>query len=313
MGYRLSPLTGLLWRVFSALCTLVFCISVAVCDEYDEFTLAKNAFDAGEYQEAVRRFDALLIKGMQNPSLIIESHKFVAISYLFIGNETAAESHFNKLLTRAPNFTLDPLLYPIEVVDFFTKIKQKNKKQLEVLAKAKAIEEQKRKAQEAARQKAEAEKLRRNIYFEKETKKGSLLVALLPFGAGQFQNKRLVKGTLFLSAELLLGGTAITFYFLHESLREEASKPVADDNRRETLQQRERVFRISNFASLGALLLVAGAGITDALLQFKAESVVWKRVNESDVPDDMRHKPNSKSVSFKITPSPLGLYLSGKF
>lgn len=313
MRYRLSPLGGLVWRLFSVLCTLVFCTSMAVCDEYDEFALAKNAFDAGEYQEAVRRFDALLLKGIQNPSLIVESHKFVAISYLFIGNETSAERHFNKLLTRAPNFTLDPLLYPIEVVDFFTKIKQKSKKQLEALAKAKAIEEQKRKEREAARQKAEAEKLRRNIYFEKEVKKGSLLVALLPFGAGQFQNKKMVKGTLFLSAELLLGGTAITFYFLHESLRADASKPVADANRRETLMRRERIFRISNFASLGALVLVAGIGITDALLQFKAESVVWKRVNETDVPDDMRHKPNSKSVSLRIVPSPLGLSLNGNF
>ena len=309
----LSTAPGPVVRVLFTLYVLLFRLSPAVGDEYDEFALAKNAFDAGEYQEAVRRFDTLLTKGMQNPSLIIESHKFIAISYLFIGNETSAETHFNKLLTRAPDFTLDPLLYPIEVVDFFTKTKQKSKKQLEALAKAKAIEAQKQRALEAARQRAEAEKLRRNIYFEREVRKGSLLVALLPFGAGQFQNRKPVKGTLFLSAELLLGGAAMTFYFLHESLRDEASKPSVDSDRRDTLMQRERIFRIANFASIGALVLIAGIGVADALLQFKAETIVWKRVRESDVPDDMRHKPTSTSASLKLIPSPFGLSLSGCF
>ena len=284
-------------------------------DEYDQFAIAKNAFDAGEYQESVKRFDALLKSGLQNPSLVIESHKLIAISYLFIGNETEAESHFTKLLTLAPDFTLDPLLYPIEVIDFFTKIKQKSKKQLEALAKARAIEEANRKAREAARQKAEAEKLKRNVYIEREVQKKTLLVAMLPFGAAQFQNGDRLKGYLFLSGELLLTAAAVTFYFLHASLRDEGTTPVDPDDRK-MYENRERVYRIGNHVSIGTLAAVGIAGLIDGLLRFQYETVTWKRLNDKDVPDDVKpHRSvgTKLRVSFQTNHTMLGLSVAGRF
>jgi hypothetical protein len=285
-------------------------------DEYDDFAIAKNAFDAGEYQEAVKRFDVLLKRGLQNPSLVIESHKLIGISYLFIGNQELAESHFTKLLTLAPNFTLDPLLYPIEVIDFLTKIKQENQKRLEALAKAKALEEAARKAEEAARQKAETEKLKRNIYIEREVHKGSLLMAALPFGAGQFQNGEKIKGYLFLSGELILTAASITFFFLHAGLRDDAEAPVETPAQRENLELREKVYRIGNHVSLGALGAVTAAGIIDALLRFKKETASWKRVKEKDVPEELRPKPGSGahlSVTLQTGNNLFGVSLGGRF
>jgi tetratricopeptide (TPR) repeat protein len=162
-------------------------------DDYSHFERAKNAFDAGEYKEAVSRFDALLKKQPKNAALVLECHKFIAVSYLFVGDKVAAEHHLTELLTITPDYDLDPMMFPMEIVDFFQEMKTKNKKQLDALSLARAREEAQRKATEEAQRKAELEKLKRNVYLERTRKKNSRLVAVIPFGAGQFQNGHIVK------------------------------------------------------------------------------------------------------------------------
>ena len=59
----------------------------AQTDEVDQFMYAKNAFDTGDYQVAVQRFNELIQTGINNPALILETHKLMGVSYLFIGDE----------------------------------------------------------------------------------------------------------------------------------------------------------------------------------------------------------------------------------
>lgn len=275
-------------------------VGVATADEYDQFVIAKNAFDAGEYQESVRRFEELLKNGLQNPTLVTEALKLLGVSYLFTENRKAAEEQFTKLLTKAPDYTIDPLLYPIEVVDFFTEVKQKNQKRLDALAKAKAIEEAARKAKEEAARKAEFERMKRNIYLERNVTSGSLLVAVLPFGAGQFQNRQKAKGWAFLSSEALLCVSSTVFFFLHSSLRSRADKPFEDSNKKDIYIMREKAYRIANHASLITLGVTAIAGIADSLYFFKKERVEWKKVNEKDVPENLRPHPAGTSISISL-------------
>lgn len=271
---------------------------VTADDEYDQFAIAKNAFDAGEYKEAVHRFKTLLESGLQNPTLVLETLKLSGISYLFIENREAAEEQFTKLLTKAPDYMLDPLLYPIEVVDFFTEIKQKNQKRLDELAKAKAIEAAAEKAEEEAARKAEFEKMRRNIYLERRVSTGSLLVAALPFGAGQFQNGQTVKGWTFFSSEVLLCTSATVFFFLHSSLRNKADKPFENPNEKQKYVTLEKSYRLVNQISLITLGVTVTAGIVDSLLFFQAEKEEWKKIDEDKVPPNLR----PKTAGIKISP-----------
>ncbi len=281
-------------------------------DEYDRFAIAKNAFDAGDYKEAVKRFETLLKDGLQNSTLVVETLKFLGISQLFIGNRNEAEEQFSKLLTKAPDYTLDPLLYPIEVVDFFTEIKQRNQKRLDELAKAKALEEAQKKAAEEAKKKIEYEKMKRNVYIEKETTKRSLLVAVLPFGAGQFQNHHRIKAWLLFSTELLLCTSATVFYFLHSSLR--TADRIAP-NEMNMYIAREKAFRLVNHVSLIALGAAAVAGIVDALYFFKKETVEWKSIDEKDVPTRLHPNPKGARWSFAVAADDnyLGLGFSRDF
>jgi hypothetical protein len=257
-------------------------------NEYQRFEMAMNAFNAGIYEEAATRFNALLKTETKNPALRLECHKFIAVSKLFVGDKESAEHHFTELLTISPEYTLDPLIFPIEIVDFFTEIKAKNKKQLDALALARALEEATRIAEEAAKRQAEKEALTRNVYLKKTVKKNSLVVAIIPFGVGQFQNREKLKGILFLSGELLLTAAAITTYALHESLRSESKQPFESPEAREKAESQELGYRIANHASIVALVTLAVGGVIDALLHYQPEVITWKRLDEKEVPEHVR-------------------------
>jgi tetratricopeptide (TPR) repeat protein len=289
--------------------------SSGYADEYDRFTHARNAFEAGEYQTAVQRFEELLIVGVKNPALVLEIHKIAAVSYLFVGDKKSAEQHFIRLLTLAPEWDLDPLAFPIEVIDFFGEIRADNKDRILALSRARADEAARAREAEEVERLAELEKLKRNVYLERNRKQNSRLVALVPFGAGQFQNGHMVKGGLFLGSELLLGAASITTYFLHESLRDRASTPFSSSEDREEYERLEAGYRIANQASVVGLAAVAVIGVVDALYNYKSEIITWKNVDEKEVPDELR--PGPKKIETSLAPNfgkgMMGLEVRGRF
>jgi len=257
-------------------------------DEFDDFARARNAYEAGEYAVAVERFLTLLSGEPRNPAIVLESQKLLGVSYLFVGDHEAAEAALLKLLTLSPDFELDPMVFPIEVIDFFTEVKARNDERLAALARARAAEDKARRLAEEERRLAEIERLKRNVYLERSVERRSLLVALMPLGIGQFQNGEPLKGALFLGGELLLGATALTTFALHESLRSRAAKPFESAEDREAHESLEAGLRIANQVSLGVLAAVVTAGVIDSLVNFERESIAWQPVEEREVPDHLR-------------------------
>ncbi len=300
---------------------IMFLLSIAVglaprwsaADEFEDFASAKNAYDAGEHEAAVVRFEALLDSDPKNKGLIQEIHKLLGVSYLFVENREEAEANFIELLTLEPGFSLDPLVFPIDVVDFFTEIKSRHAERLAALTKARADEEAVRlKAQEEKR-KLEIEALRRNVYLGRNRQENSMLVALTPFGAGQFQNRHKVKGALYLSGELLLTATAITTFILHENLREQSTEPFVSQNKREEYERMETGYRITNRVSLVALGLVMIAGIVDSLFYFEREEITWEPLKEKNVPENLRPGGQSITLIPFIIDTGIGIGASGEF
>jgi tetratricopeptide (TPR) repeat protein len=283
-------------------------------DEFDDFTKARNAYEGGEYAAAVERFTALLASEPRNPAIVLESQKLLGVSYLFVGDQAAAEAALLKLLTLSPEFELDPMLFPIEVIDFFTDVKARNDERLAALTRARASEEAARRQAEEERRLAEIEKLKRNVYLERNLERRSWLVAILPLGAGQFQNDEPVKGALFLGGELLLGAAVATTFALHEDLRDRAGEPFESPDDREAYERLESGLRIANQVSLGALAAVAVAGIIDSAIRFEKETVIWQPVDEREVPRDLR--PGGTPAA-RIAPllgeSVVGLGVGGSF
>lgn len=285
----------------------------ALADEFDQFAVAKNAYEAGEYEVAVARFEELLTAEPKNPALILETHKLLGVSYMFIGNTAEAEANFLKLLTLSPEYTLDPLVFPIDVIDFFTEIKQKNDEHLAELARVRAAEEEaRRKAEEEARRK-ELEKLARTYYLERNREEKSLLVAMMPLGAGQFQNGEKIKGALFLGGELLLGASAMTTYFLHEGLRPQSKEPFSSTKDRQAYERLEAGYRIANYASLVGLAVVATIGIVDSLYNFERVTIEWKEIDEDTIPDEVKPTLSKAALVPFASDSAIGLCATGYF
>ena len=140
-----------------------------------------------------------------------------------------------------------------------------------------------------------------------------MLVALVPFGAGQFQNRHKVKGALYLSGELLLTATAITTFILHENLREHSKEPFVSQNKREEYERMEMGYRITNRVSLVTLGLVMIAGIVDSLYYFKREEITWEPLKEKNVPENLR--PGGQSITLMpfIIDTGIGIGASGEF
>lgn len=280
----------------------------ASADEFEEFANARNAYEAGDYETAVPRLEEIRAKQPKNKGLVEEVNKLLAVSYLFLGNQAEAEKSFIEILTDNPDFALDPLMFPIDVTDFFTAVKARHAERLAALSAERAAEEAARRAAEEKRKSLEAERLKRNVYLGRDTQRRSPLVALMPFGAGQFQNGHTTKGSLFLAGELLLTAAAVTTFALHESLRRPAAEPIEGASELERYERLEKSYRIANTASVAALAALAAAGIIDSLIFFRRETVSWRRLNERDVPAELRPKPPaSAALAPFAAPGAIGL------
>ncbi|HLM76710.1 MAG TPA: hypothetical protein VK459_28610, partial [Polyangiaceae bacterium] len=137
----------------------------ASADEAQELELGKNRFDAGRYEEAVKRFTTML-----NPSvapceksapkksgrcrltdkvLIEGARAFVAASLVALGRIPEADVHIETIFRQNPTYAPDPALFPAEVIDRFTEVKARISAELEELArKEAAIALQKRMAEQ---------------------------------------------------------------------------------------------------------------------------------------------------------------------
>jgi hypothetical protein len=285
----------------------------ARADEFEEFANAKNAYEAGQYETAVPRLEEIKAKQPKNKGLVEELNKLLAVSYLFLGNQTEAEKNFIEILSENPDFALDPLMFPIDVIDFFTAVKRRHAERLAALSVERAAEEAAKRSAEEKKSRLETERLKRNVYLGRETERHTILVALLPFGAGQFQNGQPTKGALFLAGEILLTAAAVTTFALHESLRQEAAEPIETSSDLARYKRLEAGYRIANTASIAALAVLVVSGVIDAVFYFHKETVTWKRLNERDVPPELKPRPIVATVAPFAAPGAFGVAAEVEF
>ena len=121
------------------------------------------------------------------------AHRMLGVAHLFERQNDLAAQEFRKLLQLRPDFRMEPLIDPPLVVDFFNGVLRQYEAELGDLARL--------------RQQAEADERRRQdavrngpTVIERRFVRNSLMVAFLPFGAGQFQNGQRTKGWVFLGS-----------------------------------------------------------------------------------------------------------------
>ena len=131
---------------------------------------------------------------------------------------------------------------------------------------------------------------------EKITVRNSRLVALLPFGAGQFQNGDPVLGWTFLVTEASLvvaTGITVPMYAYHRGRAEDVA--AANDFRTAQLyQDRADNIRTVNLSLVGAFAALAITGVVQANLAYVPETVETKK---HDLPPVSRIAPVLAPIS----------------
>ena len=283
----------------------------AQASDLDQFQNARAAYDSLNYELAADLFTGLLAEASANDRrpLIIESRKYLAASFLFLGRTVDADRELRLLLEVEPDYVLDPLEFPAEVQRAFARVKADlNERRAQDAARRSAEEVASRNARERA-QAVERERLERLIELartERTVQNRSRLVAMLPFGVGQYQNGHDGLGLLLAVTEGVLLAGSITAYAFHQNLRDQ----VPADDRYDDARLAEAASRYINQISFGLFAVVAITGIVDAQLRFRPTRVVELR---RPLPTDLEDLESKPRVSLGAGPTPFSLSLNATF
>ncbi len=260
--------------------------SFAKAQGLSEFQEAEEAYEAQDWERAVQLLEALVgtePPALQNPLLVLESRKYLAIAYLFLSRQEDAERQFRLLLEQDPTYRIDPLL-PLAVRQTFAAVRDR-------LEEERRAEQERLRQEEEARRQREIERLRRVQEREMRLRdlastetvevENSRWTAAIPFGVGQFQNGDDDLGLILLLTEGALAAGSLGTFIAHEVVRSEVE---ATDTRDPDAPLVGRALRIANWISTGLFAATAVIGVLDAQLRF----VPFRReIRERELPPDL--------------------------
>ena len=252
----------------------------ARADAVSDLEKAHNAYVAHKYDDAENRLRALLdphTGTLKDPDIIADARMYLGAAFLAQAKKAEAESVFQQLLRDKPDYQPDPLRVSLLATDALIDTKSRMREELSASLVEKVRQAQEEKAKiESERQKSALRLAMLEKLASEETlvRSNSRWFALVPFGAGQFQNGQTALGWAFLTTEsLLLVGSAVgqivTLY--NEGQANDALKSRAGTQ----YQYHGRAydaFVTGNLFTAG-LALVAIAGIVHAQVTFVPERV----------------------------------------
>jgi hypothetical protein len=289
------------------------------------------AYEYGRYAEVLVRANARIDGGGVESSALAEFQKLAGLSAFNLRRFEEANRHVAALLRLDPDFSLDPFVYPPPVVAYVEKQRQtmaaeleflrEQRRQREAAAKS-ALEERAALAREAEAQRKQLEAISRQVNV-RTVEKQNVLVNFVPFGAGQFQERRVGPGVGFAVAEGVLAIVSIVSYFIYGGLITTRTVTVEGfPGGPETFIQtgipaaqasEAQAWRTTKVTSGIAFYAVYAAGVIDALLHYQPE-VVTVRVETLPPPAPLAPPPAAAPPAtqapggprVELTPAPRG-------
>lgn len=268
-------------RLFAASLCLLACLASGVgrahADDLEDFDRARQAYEEGDYGAAAALLEHMVggeVPRVRNHALALESRKYLAATYLFLGRRAEAEEQFVRLLRAEPDYPLDPAAFPAEVLALFREVKARLVAEREAEARRRAQAAEAAREAELARMIAERERITQlEALAQTETveRVNTRWVAMLPFGAGQFQNGDQRLGYFFLASEVLTFGLGVGSYYAHEALRhKDTTVTVGEDpSTEQAIVRRAKAWRMVNWVSTSVFGTLCIVGITDAMVRFQ--------------------------------------------
>jgi tetratricopeptide (TPR) repeat protein len=287
---------------------LLMTASAARADEFQDFQQARDAYRNQDYAVAAKRFEALVgdePPRMQNKPLRLESRKYLGASYLFLKRKKEAVEQFNRLLTEDPDYQLDPLAFPAQVVETFGAVKKDVLERLKTEATAKEQSTLKVKEKEILERMERGNRLQALIDLAEEERveeHNSRWIAMLPFGVGQFNNGHESLGTALAIVEGILAAVSIVSFIIYQTIDIPVStvgEPESDA--RQDAIVAEEAWYITNLSSTLMFAAVATAGVIDAQVRFRpVVSRVRHRPLPQELRDDLQLQASFRPTGFRI-------------
>lgn len=270
-------------------------------DPVDRLKMAKAAFRRAEYGLLVPLLDTLAGPDSALPSgpARVEARELLVVGYFFLAQQVTTSTDRDELLEKArvvalvllrekPDHALDTLIFPVSVVDLFEAVRRDNTKELDRLL--------------SERQSGTGSDPD-TVYLERVSTQHLGWLNFLPFGAGQFQNGHLVKGTTF--AFLQAAGLAvnITSYWMIVRLRDPATGRYSSEGALKSDLASAKRWRQVLYGGLAGFAVVWAVSVLDGWLNFQSETV---RIRTLDAPPPELGGPAASGV---LRGHPLGLTL----
>jgi len=221
----------------------------ALASPSKEFVEARTIFRAGQYGEAIALFNGLLYptSRLSDQQELADAHLLLAVCYYETGKREFAEREFEEALTLRPELHIEAFGFSRSATEFFE-------------ARRRVIEERARQVAERERSARERRRLLAAVNRLKVKEQPNILLNLVPFGVGQFQNGERGRALFFGLTEVVLGGASVALWAYQ--LRYGGSVPPDEVDAVRNIQ----VLQITT----GTLCLaVMGWGIIDAFSRYK--------------------------------------------
>lgn len=255
-----------------ALWVPVLATPLAHAGPIEDFNQGKNAYLYGDFNAVVSTLTPLIDPNIQltDPEDLARAYELLGLSHFYLDQRDDARRIFKRLVLFRPETRLNPVLVPPPAVAFYEAVRASL---ADDIARERAALERRRRE--------EAERLRRanQVIIEIETRRPSRLAAVLPFGAGQFQNDDPVLGGLFLGTELITAGLSVTFFLMAEDLRLTTGRFARED------LDRARSLQTAQLITGGAAATLMVLGAVQALWAFRERVEVGRTTRRPSAPD----------------------------
>lgn len=290
----------------------------ARADDQAELDKGKNAYLGRQYDVADKRFREMLDPQngtIHDPVLVNQAYMYWGAVMVALNKKDDASKIFEQLLQRDAHFEPDPLSFPTAVLDVFTDTRNRIRDQLnaQALDAQKRAEEKKRREDEAKKREAARVAMLEKLATEETTiEHHSRWIAMMPFGAGQFQNGDTALGWTFFGAESVFAvaaGVAATVSLSKSSQAQNLyhDNPQLQTNEAVTGPANEArdeavTWRWVNLACAGAFVVTAVVGVVQANVKFQKEIVTVKKrplppMPNVDAPNAEATKPAPKAAA----------------
>jgi hypothetical protein len=243
-----------------------------------EAALSRNIslYESGRYEDCAKELKATLAANAQKKDLRPESAEqaqtYLAACLLASGKAEEGDRVFTEAIRNNPQMRApDSLIFPQSVVDRFLQARERLQAYIRDEEQAHIREAERRAQQQDEKKRQEARTIRQlRALAAQETvvETNRRWLATVPFGVGQFQNRDLAAGWIFLGLETALLGTAITAATIDERLANRVQEP--NINLDELRSKRQEAWRVL-VASTWGFGLVAVTGIVHAHWRFVPE------------------------------------------